>query len=65
MDFVDKNTGWAKRRQSKSTDMIRRSSYLKNSYGVISESGYKSSIIGVSTNKDVDKIRIMKGINPS
>ena len=57
MDFVDKNTGWAKRRQSKSTDMIRRSSYLKNSYGVISESGYKSSIIGVSTNKDVDKIR--------
>ena len=57
MDFIDKNTGWSKRRQYKTTEYIRRASYMKKMNGVNSEYGFKSSIIGLSTKNDVDKLR--------
>lgn len=62
MDFIDQNTGWAKKRQKINTKMQRRASYIvTDERGVKSEAGYKSEIMGVSLKNDPDKIRGKRG----
>jgi len=62
MDFIDQNTGWAKKRQKINTKTHRRASYMiTDERGVKSESGYKSEIMGVSLKNDPDKIRGKRG----
>lgn len=62
MDFIDQNTGWAKKRQKVNTKIQRRASYIvTDERGVKSEAGYKSEIMGVSLKNDPDKIRGKRG----
>ena len=62
MDFIDQNTGWGKKRQKTNTKIQRRASYIvTDEYGVKSEAGYKSEIMGVSLKNDPDKIRGKRG----
>lgn len=62
MDFIDQNTAWAKKRQKINSKTHRRSSYLiTDEFGVKSEKGYKSEIVGVSLKNDADKIRGKRG----
>ena len=57
MDFIDNNTAWTKRRGYKNQDMHRRASYKKIFWGLHSERGYRSEIIGLSLKDKPDKIR--------
>ena len=59
MDFLDKHTAWAKKRQKTDTKLHRRSSLIEtdSSTGNKIEVGYKSEIIGVSIKNDPDKVR--------
>jgi hypothetical protein len=62
MDFLDQNTGWAKKRQKTNTKIHRRASYIiTDERGVKSEAGYKSEIMGVTLKNDPDKIRGKRG----
>lgn len=61
MDFVDKNTAWAKQRL-KSTSMERTSGFkIKDEFGKETEQGYQSSIIGITLKNDPERIRGTRG----
>lgn len=61
MSFVDGNTPWSKLRQFKDTIIHKKASYKIMENGVVKEKGYKSEIIGMSVDKDVDQIRGKRG----
>ena len=61
MDFVDEYTDFAKRRQYKNTELIRKSSFERNIEGRKIESGFKSQIIGITTNENPNKVRGVRG----
>jgi hypothetical protein len=62
MDFIDQNTAWAKKRQKTNTKTHRRASYMiTDEFGVKSEAGYKSEIMGISLKNDPDKARGKRG----
>jgi hypothetical protein len=62
MDFIDEHTAWAKKRQKTDTKMHRRASIIvKDESGNITEAGYRSEIIGVTTKNDVNKVRGKSG----
>ena len=61
MDFIDKNTAWAKQRL-KDTTMERKSGFkITDEFGKQTESGYKSAIIGKTLKDDPDKARGIRG----
>lgn len=61
MDFVDKNTAWAKQRL-RSTAMERTSGFkVKDEFGKETEQGYQSSIIGITLKNDPERIRGTRG----
>lgn len=61
MDFIDKNTAWAKQRL-KSTTLERTSGFkIKDEYGKETESGYLSSITGITLKNDIERIRGTRG----
>lgn len=61
MDFIDKNTGWAKQRLT-STRMERVSGYkVTDEFGKQTEQGYLSSITGVTLKNDPERIRGTRG----
>ena len=61
MDFIDKNTAWAKQRL-KSTSMERTSGFkVKDEFGKETEQGYQSSIIGITLKNDPERIRGTRG----
>jgi len=60
MSFIDTKTAFSKRRQKKDTGMHKRASFVMRSadeYGIVSEQGYGSEIIGVSLKNDPQKAR--------
>jgi len=60
MSFIDTNTAWGKRRQKKDTVMHKRASFVlkaNDEYGISSEKGWGSEIIGVSLKNDAQKAR--------
>ena len=58
LDFIDSNTAWYKKRQTKNTPMHKKATFIqKDSSGVQVEMGYKSEIIGITLKNDVQKIR--------
>ena len=62
MDFIDQNTGWAKKRQAVNKTIHKRASYIvSDEDGTKSEAGYRSEIIGVSMKNDPDKARGKRG----
>ena len=63
MSFIDVNTAWGKKRQKKDTVMHRRASYIvdDDTYGIKSEQGWGSEIMGVSLKNDASKIRGKRG----
>ena len=61
MDFIDKNTAWAKQRLT-DTKMERRSGFkVTNDLGKQIEAGYKSAIVGKTLKDDPDKARGIRG----
>ena len=61
MDFVDKNTAWAKKRLT-STRMERVSGFkVTDEYGNQTEQGYLSSIKGITLKNDPERIRGTRG----
>lgn len=61
MDFVDKNTEWAKRRLT-ATRMERVSGFkVKDEFGRETEQGYKSAITGVTLKNDAERLRGIRG----
>lgn len=61
MDFVDKNTAWAKKRLT-STRMERVSGFkITDEYGNQTEQGYLSSIKGITLKNDPERIRGTRG----
>lgn len=61
MDFIDKNTEWAKRRLT-STRMERVSGFkIKDEFGKETEQGYKSAITGITLKNDPERIRGIRG----
>lgn len=61
MDFIDKNTAWAKQRL-KSTHMERVSGYkITDEFGKQTEQGYLSSIAGITLKNDPERIRGTRG----
>ena len=61
MDFIDKNTEWAKRRLT-STRMERVSGFkIKDEFGKETEQGYKSAITGVTLKNDPERVRGIRG----
>jgi len=62
MDFIDQNTGWAKKRQQLNKMIHRRASYLQtDDRGIKTEKGYLSEIMGISLKNDPDKARGKRG----
>jgi hypothetical protein len=63
MSFIDINTAWGKKRQKKDTVMHRRASYIvsDDTYGIKSEQGWGSEIMGVSLKNDAQKARGKRG----
>ena len=62
MDFIDQNTGWAKKRQKLNKITHRRASYLAtDDRGIKTERGYLSEIMGISLKNDPDKARGKRG----
>lgn len=58
MDFINRNTAWAKKRQVVNTAMHRRASILvTDDMGNKVEAGYKSEIIGISLKDNPDAVR--------
>lgn len=61
MDFIDKNTEWAKQRLT-STRMERVSGYkVTDEFGKQTEQGYLSSIAGITLKNDPERIRGTRG----
>lgn len=61
MDFLDKNTEWAKQRLV-STRMERVSGYkVTDEFGKQTERGYLSSIVGITLKNDPERIRGTRG----
>ena len=61
MDFIDKNTEWAKRRLT-STRMERVSGFkIKDEFGRETEQGYKSAITGMTLKNDPERVRGIRG----
>lgn len=61
MDFIDKNTAWAKQRLV-STRMERVSGYkITDEFGKQTEQGYMSSISGITLKNDPERIRGTRG----
>ena len=61
MDFLDKNTEWAKQRLV-STRMERVSGYkITDEFGKQTEQGYLSSIVGITLKNDPERIRGTRG----
>ena len=61
MDFIDKNTAWAKQRLV-STRMERVSGYkVTDEFGKQTEQGYMSSISGITLKNDPERIRGTRG----
>ena len=61
MDFIDRNTEWAKRRLT-STRMERVSGFkIKDEFGKETEQGYKSAITGVTLKNDPERVRGIRG----
>lgn len=61
MDFVDKYTAWSKQRLT-DTKKKRTAGYrVKDEFGKEIEAGYKSSIIGISTKNNPDRVRGIRG----
>lgn len=61
MDFIDANTAWAKKRLT-DTKKKRVSGYrVKDEFGNEVEAGYRSSIIGISTKNNPDRVRGIRG----
>lgn len=61
MDFIDKNTEWAKRRLT-STRMERVSGFkVKDEFGKETEQGYMSTIQGMTLKNDIERIRGTRG----
>ena len=61
MDFIDKNTAWAKQRLT-STRMERVSGYkVTDEFGKQTEQGYLSSITGITLKSDPERIRGTRG----
>lgn len=61
MDFIDKNTAWAKQRLT-STRMERVSGYkVTDEFGKQTEQGYLSSITGITLKNDPERIRGTRG----
>ena len=61
MDFIDKNTAWAKQRLV-STRMERVAGYkVTDEFGKQTEQGYMSSITGVTLKNDPERIRGTRG----
>ena len=62
MDFINKSTAWAKKRQKINQGAHRRASYVTiDERGHESEGGYMSEIMGVSLKNDPDKARGKRG----
>jgi hypothetical protein len=63
MSFIDVNTAWGKKRQKKDTAMHKRASYVvdDDTYGIKSEQGWGSEIMGVSLKNDAQKARGKRG----
>lgn len=62
MDFIDANTGFAKRRDATTNKLHRRASYVEiDEYGRKIEKGYKSEIIGISTGSSAGSVRGKRG----
>lgn len=57
MSFIDENTAFRKMRQVKNTDKQKRSSYLEDIAGVITEKGFMSEIAGIAIGDKPDKMR--------
>lgn len=61
MDFIDKNTAWAKQRLA-STRMERVSGYkITDEFGKQTEQGYLSSITGITLKNDPERLRGTRG----
>lgn len=61
MDFIDKNTAWAKQRIT-STRMERVSGYkVTDEFGKQTEQGYLSSITGITLKNDPERLRGTRG----
>lgn len=61
MDFIDKHTAWAKQRLV-DTKKKRTAGYkVTDEYGKQVEAGYKSSIIGITTKNNPDRVRGIRG----
>ncbi len=61
MDFIDKNTEWAKRRLT-ATRMERVSGFkVKDEFGRETEQGYKSAITGMTLKNDPERVRGIRG----
>lgn len=61
MDFIDKNTAWAKQRLV-STRMERVAGYkITDEFGKQTEQGYMSSITGITLKNDPERIRGTRG----
>ena len=63
MSFIDVNTAFGKKRQKKDTAMHKRASYVvdDDTYGIKSEQGWGSEIMGVSLKNDAQKARGKRG----
>lgn len=59
LDFINEHTAWRKRRQEKNTMMHKRSSYLDLDRQIYK--GYKSEIIGLTTQNKPEKARGKRG----
>lgn len=59
MSFIDINTAWGKKRQKKDTVMHKRASFIQEDdmYGIKSEQGWGSEIMGISLKNDAQKAR--------
>lgn len=61
MDFIDRHTAWAKRRQKFNTKLHKRASYEQKVDGRSIEKGYMSEVIGISIASNPDKVRGLRG----
>ena len=61
MAFLDEHTAWAKKRQKTDQKMHKVASYLIENDGVPTETGFQSSIMGVTLKNDVQKARGKRG----
>lgn len=61
MDFIDKNTAWAKKRIIDRTTHKRSGVIVTDAYGNKTEQGYRSEIIGISLKNNPDRIRGKRG----